>query len=304
VNPRLRDWLLLLISNLIWASQFVIVKMTQGEMGPLFTAFFPILLSTVLVYYSARREPKAKFARGDVWRFIALGTVGQVLAQIGITWGVRISLASNAAVLSLGLPIVTALMARVLMAERMNWIRWISFALAIAGFVACSIQDFRGFDLLSGALLLGNALILLSVVGSAFYNSYSKTVLERHAPLRVMLYSYYATLVFLAPFVLASEGGTFFRIHHFSGKAWVGLAFLTVFHYYLSMVLFLRVLTRLDATQAAVSNYLIPFFGVLIAFIALGERMTPAMWIGGALGLASTFLATVYDKPTAAASPK
>lgn len=67
------------------------------------------------------------------------------------------------------------------------------------------------------------------------------------------------------------------------------------------MVIFLRVLTRLDATQAAVSNYLIPFFGVVIAAVALGERMTAPMWAGGALGLVSTFLATVFDGPPAPA---
>jgi len=44
---------------------------------------------------------------------------------------------------------------------------------------------------------------------------------------------------------------------------------LALFQYFLSMVIFLNVLTRLDATQAGLSNYLIPFFGVLIAAAVL-----------------------------------
>jgi drug/metabolite transporter (DMT)-like permease len=43
------------------------------------------------------------------------------------------------------------------------------------------------------------------------------------------------------------------------------LVLLAALQYFLSMVLFLNVLTRLDATQAALSNYLIPFFGLIIA---------------------------------------
>ena len=62
------------------------------------------------------------------------------------------------------------------------------------------------------------------------------------------------------------------------------------------MVLFLNVLTRLDATQAALSNYLIPFFGVVIAGIVLHERLTGFMLAGGALVLASTLLVTVYEE--------
>jgi drug/metabolite transporter (DMT)-like permease len=59
-------------------------------------------------------------------------------------------------------------------------------------------------------------------------------------------------------------------------------------------VIFLNVLTRLDATQAALSNYLIPFFGVLIAALC-GERLTGYMVAGGILVLGSTLLITVYE---------
>ena len=61
------------------------------------------------------------------------------------------------------------------------------------------------------------------------------------------------------------------------------------------MVIFLNVLTRLQATQAALSNYLIPFFGLLIAAIVLHERLTGFMIAGGLLALASTLLITVWD---------
>lgn len=61
------------------------------------------------------------------------------------------------------------------------------------------------------------------------------------------------------------------------------------------MVLFLNVLTRLDATQAALCNYLIPFFGILVAAL-YGERLTGYMTASGALVLMSTLLITVYEE--------
>jgi len=294
-RAKVIDWLLLLSCNLMWASQFVMVKLVQAQMGPLFAVTFPIALSTLLLAILVRREPKIRVTRRDIWNFVLLGIAGQLVAQLFITWGVRIAPASNAALLALVMPISTAVMAHFLLGEHMTVVRWISFGLAILGVLACSGVDWNDLHFGNG-YLAGNVLIFLSVLGSAFYNAFSKKALERHSPLQVLLYSYYALLVILLPVTLAAEPSGFLNLPHYSGTVWVGLAVLAIFQYFLSMVIFLNVLTRLDATQAALSNYLIPFFGVLIAAVVLHERLTGFMLVGGGLALASTLLITVWDK--------
>jgi drug/metabolite transporter (DMT)-like permease len=294
MSPKLRDWLLLLVCNLIWASQFVMVKLVQEQMGPLFAVTFPIALSTLLLILLIKREPKSAISVTDIGNFILLGILGQLFAQLFITWGVRFAPASNAAVITLIMPVSTAVMAHLFLGEHMSRIRWISFGLAILGVIACSGVDWNGVNF-GRTYLLGNLLIFVSVLGSAFYNAYSKKVLERHSPLRVLLYSYYALLVVLLPVTAVAEPAGFLNLPRYSIPVWVGLGILALFQYFLSMVLFLNVLTRLDATQAALSNYLIPFFGVLIAAIVLHERLTGFMIAGGLLALASTLLITVWD---------
>jgi len=294
MNQKLWDWLLLLACNLIWASQFVMVKLVQAQMGPLFAVTFPIALSTLLLMLLARRDPKTSVTRRDIGNVILLGILGQLFAQLFITWGVRFAPASNAALITLIMPVSTALMAHVFLGEHMSRNRWIGFALAVLGVIACSGVDWNGLNFGRG-YLLGNVLIFVSVLGSAFYNAYSKKVLERHSPLRTLLYSYYALLVVLLPITLAAEPKGFLNLPHYSTVVWLGLAILAIFQYFLSMVLFLTVLTRLDVMQAAVSNYLIPFFGVLIAAVVLHERLTGFMIVGGLLALTSTILVTIWD---------
>lgn len=295
-TARLRDWGLLLACNLIWASQFAMVKLVQHEMGPVFATFFPMAMATVLLVPIVRREKgAAAVRRRDMAGFVLLG-LAQVAAQLLITWGVRLSLASNAALLALTLPVSTAVMAYFILGERMTAIRWFSFALAIAGVIACSLNDLRGFNLAGAGYLLGNLLIFVSVNGSAFYNTYSKKMLLRYTPLQVLLYSYYVTFVVMLPSALKTEPQSFVNLVHFTPAVWLGLAILAVFQYFLSMVIFLNVLTRLDATQAAISNYLIPFFGVVLAWLILDERLTSTMVWGGALVLASTLLATLHKQ--------
>jgi len=302
---RLRDWNLLLVCNLIWASQFVMVKLVQQQMGPLFATFFPIALAMLLLIPVVRRERSSTPGGGgriptrDILQFILIGVFGQVVAQLFITWGVRWSLASNAALLMLALPISTAVMAYFFLGERMTKVRWFSFALALAGVLECSGVDWKELNLVSVRFLLGNLMIFLSVNGSAFYNVYSKKLLRKYSPLQVLLYSYYAVFALLCPITAYSEPGGFTNLPHYNKVVWLGLVMLALFQYFLSMIIFLNVLTRLDATQAAVSNYLIPFFGVVIAAIVLHERLTKFMIVGGILVLASTLLVTVYEEQQA-----
>src|SRR3954471_19393455 len=108
---KLLDWLMLLACNLIWASQFVMVKLVQEQMGPLFAVTFPIALSTLLLILLVRREPKSLITRRDIRNFILLGILGQLFAQLFITWGVRFAPASNAALITLVMPVCTAIMA-------------------------------------------------------------------------------------------------------------------------------------------------------------------------------------------------
>ncbi len=303
---RLRDWALLLLCNLIWASQFVLVKIVQAQMGPVFATFFPMALATLLlipiVSWERHRNGRdlasavGRVRPRDVFEFILIGVFGQVVAQLFVTWGVRLSLASNAALLMLALPVSTAVMAYFFLRERMTPVRWVSFILAIAGVLECSGIDWKELNLTSGKFLLGNLMIFLSVNGSAFYNAYSKKLLGRFTPLQVLLFSYYAVVAFMLPITLYTEPEGFGNLPHFSPTVWVGLMLLALFQYFLSMVIFLNVLTRLDATQAGLSNYLIPFFGVLIAALVLRERLTGFMILGGVLVLGSTLLVTVYEE--------
>jgi drug/metabolite transporter (DMT)-like permease len=136
----------------------------------------------------------------------------------------------------------------------------------------------------------------MSVCGSAFYNVYSKKLLGRYSPLQVLLYSYYFVVAFLIPITLCTEPEFLHQVAHYSLRTWIGIALLAIFQYCLSMVIFLTVLTRLDATQASLSNYMIPFFGLLIAALVLHERLAFPMMLGGGLVLVSTLLITVYEE--------
>jgi drug/metabolite transporter (DMT)-like permease len=255
-------------------------------------------LATIMLYPLIRLEAKGakKTDRrsSDILIFLLLAVVGVFPGQVLITWGTRMSLASNAALLMLTLPVSTAFLAFLFLHEKMTPIRWLSFGLAIIGVVMCSDIDFRTLNFGKG-YLYGNVLIFLGTLGSAFYNSYGKKILERYSPTEMLFFTYLAMFVIMTPLTVAQEPGVFANIPHLSLRTWIGLVLLTFFHNYLSMVLFLKALKQLDAIQAALSNYLITFFGIPIAAIWLKEKLTSLAIIGGVLIFGSTLLITVWE---------
>jgi drug/metabolite transporter (DMT)-like permease len=294
----MRSWLLLFSCNFMWALQFTCIKLVQDQVGSLFTVWGPMTLATIMLYPLVKLEvksgePKDKRS-SDILIFLLLAVVGVFPGQVLITWGTRMSLASNAALLMLTLPVSTAFLAFLFLHEKMTPIRWVSFGLAIIGVLMCSDIDFRTLNFGKG-YLYGNILIFLGTLGSAFYNSYGKKILERYSPSEMLFFTYLAMLVVMTPLTLAQEPRVFANIPHFTLRTWIGLALLTFFHNYLSMVLFLKALKQLDAIQAALSNYLITFFGIPIAAIWLKEKLTSLAIIGGVLILGSTLLIAVWE---------
>ncbi len=295
----MRSWFFLFSCNLMWALQFTCIKLVQDQVGSLFTVWGPMTLATLMLYPLVRSERKddhynKKRNKKDILVYFLLAALGVFPGQVIITWGTRISLASNAALLMLTLPVSTAVLAFIFLGERMTWIRWVSFAMAIAGVILCSGIDFRSLNL-GTSYLFGNILIFLGTLGSAFYNSYGKKMLERYSPMEMLFFTYLAMFVIMTPLVLVQERQVFAHILGFTLRTWVGLILLTFFHNYLSMVLFLKALKQLDAIQAALSNYLVTFFGVPIAAIGLGEKLTLLAIIGGLMVLGGTLAITLWD---------
>ncbi|HWK07967.1 MAG TPA: DMT family transporter [Puia sp.] len=291
-------WITLLFCNLIWSFHFTSIKLTQGQVGPYFTVWAPMLLATLfLAPFVIKDFKKGKKKLKDVLIFVQLGALGAFPSQVLMTYGTQYSLASNAAILVLALPVITAVFAFLILKEKMNKIRWASFGIAIIGVILCSTSDIRQADL-SSKYALGNLLIFLAIVGNAYYNVGCKQVADRFTEMEMIFYTYLVLVIMLTPLVLYYEPGMFAVVPHFTVKTWLGMASLTLFHNFLSMLLFFKVLKFLDATQVALSNYMVSFMGLPIAAIFLGETLSAQSIAGGILVLVATLILTIVDHRT------
>jgi drug/metabolite transporter (DMT)-like permease len=296
----MRYLLLLAMANLIWAAQGTAVKFLDPFLGPIAITFLPFYVTTLLflplLIYQRRRNPnRVRPTWGDWRQFVIAGIGGQMLAQLGMTWGISLSLASNAAILNLMIPVISAVLASILLGERLTALRMLCLGIGLAGVFMMSVEDLRHASFLKESYLTGNLLILAGCLGSSFYNVYCKGLLARFQEVEILIFSYVtASLASLPLFVWAEPLDTG-ALASLDGKAWLAFGFLAVFMYGVSMLLFFYVLEHLPVTVASASLYLVPVFGVILASTFLGERLSTLSLVGAGIVLASTVLVMRND---------
>ena len=290
---------LLMAANLLWAGQGVAVKFLAGGLGPLATALLPLYCITILGLGILVRQQDVVQKFRAAWKlrreFFLAGTCGQLMAQVGMTLGVSWSTASNGVILSLLIPIFGALIAVWLLRERLSTLRIATLLLGLAGVYLLSPFHVRTGSGTQTHQLAGNLLIATGCLGSAFYNVYSKRLLDYFSGIEILFFSYLSTTLFSLPVLFVFEPHCLGNLAQLTLVQWTAFGYLAVFLYGVSMVLFLKALGTVDVVIASVSLYLMPLFGVALAFSILGERLAPRAILGSAIILVATLILFRFD---------
>ncbi len=291
---------LLALASLIWSGQGIAVKVLDPHLGPIAITFLPFYVTTLffvpLLLQMRRANPKAANPSAKDWiKFIIAGVGGQVLAQLGMTWGISKSLASNGAILNLLIPVISAVLASFMLKERLTPLRIAALVIGLLGVAFLSVGDFRQSSFGSMKFLTGNLLIFGGCLGSSFYNVYCKGLMQRFQEIEILIFSYITASLFSIPLLIWAEPFHFTSFLSFDKSSIAAFLFLAFFMYGASMLFFFKALQHLDVTTASTSLYLVPVFGVLLAASLLGERLSLTAIAGAVIVLISTILVARYD---------
>ena len=288
----------LIAVNAMWAFQFSGARIATSELGAVLVTLLPLAIATLLVMPFAKLNLDL-FRTGNrtiLLDVFLLGTVGVLPAQLFLVLGVERTLASNASVLALTVPVLTALSASIFLHEHLTKLRLLSFAIAIVGVCLVSVKDIQHAELFSPEYVAGNLFVLASCAGSAFNNSFSRRALSRLSPAQVLVWSFIVTDLELLLLYAVTNPGDWRQLAHLGPSVWWSLVLIAVFSLGLSMLLYFSVIQAVEVMRAALSVYLLPVFGVLFSALLLAESLTPNLVAGGALIFVSCFLVTVYEE--------
>jgi drug/metabolite transporter (DMT)-like permease len=253
--------------NVAWASAYSVFKRLEGTLppGPLVTLRFGLAAAVLGLVWPLLpgRAPRG----WALWRCAVMGVVVFCVAPHLQVTGVQLGRAGDGAVLVALEPLVTSIGAALFLSERISSQRWAGFALGLVGVTFISEVWHPGFRLPG---LVANVLILLSFVCETAYSVMGKPLIEGHGLVKVLG----SALAFgTAANLLLDGSSTWAALPGLSGRTWALLAYLATILTLLGYALWYLAIRDADVHVVALTIYVQPVAGVLIATQWLGERL-------------------------------
>ncbi len=227
--------------------------------------------------------------RRDVARLAVVGVIGVTVLNLAMVFGQSRLPAALASLIVTSNPVHTALISRVLLGEPLTRRKLAGIGVAFAGLVVVVLYGSEGRAALSTRELTGVGILAIAPFSWAFYTVLSKPLLRTYPPVHVAAYGAIVGAAGFLPLPLLRPG-TLGRIAELDAAGWGAALFATLVSFVLAYILWYRGLRVLTPSQTAVYAYLVPVFGLLAAWLVLGERPTPFLLLGGATILAGVIL--------------
>ncbi|MFZ2259722.1 threonine/homoserine efflux transporter RhtA [Luteococcus japonicus] len=288
MTQQLRASLALVGSMLLFAASYTMTKVALVDLGPMTLGAVRFLLATaVIAAVISIRRGWQRPTRDDA-RTLAVGGLLGVTAYFALeNLGVHWATATDATLLAVAIPAIIAVcdvLANGAVIARRGWLG-IAVAMVGAGFIVfgAPISTEAGPRRLWGALL-----ILLAGVAWAFYTFATRDVATRYSSWTTVLWQDGAGALAFIPLALLEAPGWHRPTRMVPTLAAV-LA-LTLLCSVLAMVLYAIAVRQLPTALVAASINLEPIFGLLIAVVVLGERVSPAQMLGGVVVVCGVWL--------------
>jgi drug/metabolite transporter (DMT)-like permease len=187
--------------------------------------------------------------------------------------------------------------------ERLTALHVAVLSFGLAGALLLSVGHLRHASLLRTQCLAGDLLLLGSVAGSAFYNTYCKGLFAKFEQIEVLVFTYITGSLASIPLLIWVAPLPAGILRTFTLQSWLALGYQALVAYGLAMLVFFAALKRLPMTTVSVLLYLIPLFAVTLAVSVLGERLSPLAVCGGVIILISNLVFMSFSRGGLSLSP-
>jgi drug/metabolite transporter (DMT)-like permease len=282
----------------IWGSTWMVIKIGLRGAPPLTSIAIRMVIATSVVFaiLRLRRIPVPRDAR-FVRLGLFLGLFHIVFPYSLVYYGEQRIPSGQAAVLYATLPLMVALLARVVLGDPLTARKLFGIATGIVGVGVIFSDSLRGDARHASA---HQAAGIVCVLGSVFASSVGSVATKRwsggYHPVASLLIPFATGAVVSACGALAFEEANPLR---FDADTWSSIVYLAVAGSVVAFGLFFYVIQHLDVTVVSYQTFIIPIIAVLIGFAFLGETVSPRVAAGAALILAGIALATFWSGPRA-----
>jgi drug/metabolite transporter (DMT)-like permease len=269
----------LAVLGAIWGGSFLFMRVAATDFGPIPLVEMRLSLGA-LILLPFLWQARTLFTP-RLWLIIAgIATINSVIPFALFAWAAERAPAGIGAISNAMTVMFTALVAFIFYGERISGRRALGLAAGFAGVVFLASGRVAGTSVWPAALA-GTAAALLYGVGINLVRRH----LTAYPPVSIAAAALVSAAVLLSPFAIYT-----WPHHPIAAASWGCAASLGVLCTGIAFVSYYRLIYRIGAMRASTVTYLIPFFGVIWAWIVLGEPLTLSMAVAGALILSGVAL--------------
>jgi drug/metabolite transporter (DMT)-like permease len=278
------------LATLAWATNAVLGRWLRGDIGPLTLTTLRFTVATAFFGFLLRGRPLRERRYGkDKWWILAMGLAGVVGFSPLLYLGLRYSTAVNCSLIQGFSPLITALIAGLIIQEPVTGRQVVGAALGLIGVVGL-ISGGSLTYLLKLQFNPGDLILLASAVVWAFYSVFGRRVMRQRSAVAATALSSFLGL----PLLMAAA---IFELRviplNLRIETIAAIAHICVVPTILGYWSWNRAVQALGAGGAMVFYNTLPLYGALLGTVLLGEPLGPAHWVFGGLILGGGLWATL-----------
>jgi drug/metabolite transporter (DMT)-like permease len=271
---------------LLWATGFIGARyaMPWAEPFTFLAARFLIAAALLAVFLIVRRPTKTSLA-GALHAMLA-GVLMHGVYLGGVFWAIHHGMPAGISALIVGLqPLITAVMARPMLGEKILRRHWLGLGLGFIGVVVVLWPKFASIGGVTPATL---AAAVVAVAGMSLGTILQKRFGDANDPVTSATYQYLGATALMATGAFAFET----RTVTLNGELIFALAWLVLVLSIGAIFLLMYMIRRGEMSKVASLFYLVPAVTAVIAWVLFGESLSPLQIAGMALTTFGVGLAT------------
>lgn len=276
---RLKPLAALLFTMLIWGVTPVFLRSLSVGLGPadaLVIRYAPVALISLAILLATGGW---RIARADWPRLLVISVIGIFGYSATSVYGFASVPAGVGGLIYATQPLFIALLAALMLGERLTAQVLVGFTLALLGTGLLFWNDLAGGEA-AGSSVIGMLLLIFACFLWGFYSVPGKALVLRYGTLNTTTLS---LLIGTLPMLAFASPRTLDTVAAMTPGLWAELAFLAFGSTFIAMFSWTYATSRLPAATTGAFLYLIPVIAVLAGALILDEAVTLNMVLGGLL---------------------
>ena len=281
MRDYLKQHLYSFLTILIWGTVYVIPKLVAPDAADV-GSLRCIIAALLMIPIAVRTRPRIPASVSEWALVFCAGGIGQGLYMYVLNTAVVNTQAATASLLLAMSPIATAILARIVLGERIRPLGWAAIGIGFLGVAVVLLKD-GGLDLSAGVIWAFGAMMLFG-----FYNLITKMLTTRgYRSMEIKIWA----LLFGALVSLLLNPSCIPTFLHTDLPSKLGCLFLGLMASGVAYILWNRAI-ELAVKVSEVTNYmfLVPISGAGMAWAILHETPGPNVFLGGALVISGLIL--------------